>query len=93
MTSELVRPYLNKIENLFSVVLYQIEVTMSTKRQRKSNYPQEENLFLADKHEEFKDVTDAKHKDEISNRKNGGDMGIRASATSSKILSCGEDYG
>ena len=66
---------------------------MSTKRQRKSNYPQEENLFLADKHEEFKDVTDAKHKDKISNRKKGGGMGISASATSSKILSCGEDYG
>ena len=40
---------------------------MTSKRPRKSNYSLEENLFLADKYEEFKDVLDAKHKDVNTN--------------------------
>ena len=42
---------------------------MTSKRPRKSNYSQEENLFLADKYEEYKDVLDAKHKDVNTNRR------------------------
>lgn len=39
------------------------------KRVRKANYSQEENLFLADKYEEFKGFIDAKHKDADTNKK------------------------
>ena len=40
-----------------------------SKRQRRANYSQEENLFLADKYEEYKDIVDAKHKDANTNKK------------------------
>lgn len=43
--------------------------TMSLKRERKINFTQDENLFLADKYEEFKHVIDAQHKDANTNRK------------------------
>lgn len=42
---------------------------MSLKRERKINFTQDENLFLADKYEEFKHVIDAQHKDANTNRK------------------------
>ena len=44
--------------------------TLPGKRnKRKANYSQEENLFVAEKYDEFKDVIDSKHKDVNTNRK------------------------
>ena len=45
-----------------------IGMASSSKRMRKANYSQEENLFLAEKYEEFKDSLDAKHKGASTNR-------------------------
>ena len=64
------RPYLNEEWDLFAVLLFVARIE-SNKQQtpKKSNYSQEESLFLADTYEEFKLVIDAKHKGINTNRK------------------------
>lgn len=45
------------------------EDVKSKGRKRKSNYTEEENLFLAEKLDEMKDLLESKHKDVNTNRK------------------------
>lgn len=44
------------------------KMASSSKRVRKANYTQTENLFLAEKYEEFRELLDAKHKGSSTNK-------------------------
>ena len=53
----------------YQIINFNVISSKISKQQRKASYSREENLFLADTFEEYKDIWDIKYKNANTNKK------------------------